>query len=100
IHRYFERSSRGYFASKCPNVKCPRHRSGVILPLEFAENPYRVIGQGANGRYYLKCPRCAARISDPQEGFYDHKPGGAEYVGFQISQLLKGEDYLNTEIMP
>lgn len=101
INRWFEKhSTQGYFATRCPDLGCPNSRAGIILPLEFAEHHKRVIGQDIGGRYYLRCPRCGARIQDPMDGYYHHRVPNAEWRGFQFSQLLKGDDFLNTELMP
>lgn len=103
INRWFERhSTRGYWATQCPDAGCPSHKSGIILPLEFAERFERVIGQDAQGWYYYRCPSCGARISDTevQTGWYHHERPGAEWTGYQFSQLLKGEEWLNRELMP
>jgi uncharacterized C2H2 Zn-finger protein len=103
INRWFERhSTQGYWASQCPDPGCEKHKSGIVLPLEFAENLKRVIGQDRNGRFYYRCPRCGAYLSDDQTqtGWYNHLNPKAEWQGFQFSQLLKGEDWLNSELMP
>lgn len=104
IHKLFMRSTQGYFATRCPDVKCARHKDGVVLPLEFVDNPANIIGQDPHtGWYYLRCPKCGARIADPQEGFYRHAlklADAEEGWGFQFSQFLKGEGYLNGVIMP
>lgn len=100
IHRWYERSSAGVWHTRCPDVSCSLHKGGIPLPYEFAENHTRVIAQRRDGRYYLKCPRCGARIRDPQDGYYVHARPNAPWRGYQFSQLLKGEDYLNAMIMP
>lgn len=102
IHRYFLDSTQGYWATPCPDRKCRRSRSGIILAREFAESPGRVVGRREDGRYYLKCPTCGAHIHDDaqQHGFYVHENPGALWLGYHFSQLVKGEDFLNTEIMP
>lgn len=100
IHSYFERSTRGYWHTHCPDEHCPLHEAGIPLPLEFAENHTRVIGRMRDGRYYLRCPRCGARIRDAQDGHYHHQQPDAMWRGYQFSQLLKGEEYLNSMIMP
>lgn len=102
IHRYFLDSTQGYWATPCPDRKCRRSRSGIVLAREFAESPGRVVGRRDDGRYYLKCPTCGAHITDDmqQQGFYIHENPGALWTGFHFSQLVKGEAFLNTEIMP
>ncbi|MCD0168014.1 phage terminase large subunit family protein [Deinococcus sp. 23YEL01] len=102
IHRYFLDSTQGYWATPCPDRKCRRSRSGIVLAREFAESPGRVVGRRDNGRYYLRCPTCGAHITDnmQQSGFYVHENPGALWLGYHFSQLVKGEDFLNTEIMP
>lgn len=102
IHRYFLDSTQGYWATPCPDRKCRRSRSGIVLPREFAESPARVVAQRDDGRYYLRCPTCGAHITDDmqQSGFYVHENPGALWLGYHFSQLVKGEDFLNTEIMP
>ena len=102
IHRYFLDSTQGWWATPCSDVKCRRNRSGIMLAREFAENLGRVIGQEDSGRYYLRCPRCGARITDDMQaqGFYIHENPGAQWTGYQFSQLVKGEDFLNNDIMP
>ena len=104
IHKLFMRSTQGYFASRCPDVKCKRHKDGVVLPLEFIDNPANIISQDPHtGWYKLRCPTCGAHIHDPQNGFYQHQLGleqAEEGWGFQFSQFLKGEGYLNGVIMP
>lgn len=100
IHLWFTLSTQGYWRSRCPDIKCTMHQEGIVLPTEFAQEPARVVGRTNTGRYYLRCPRCGARIPDPQDGFYRHENPDAEWRGYQFSQLLKGEDYLNTQIMP
>ncbi|ABW35101.1 Phage terminase large subunit (GpA) (plasmid) [Deinococcus geothermalis DSM 11300] len=102
IHRYFLDSTQGYWATPCPDHKCRRSRSGIILAREFAESPGRVVGRRDDGRYHLKCPTCGAHITDDmqQRGFYIHENPGALWLGYHFSQLVKGEDFLNTEIMP
>ncbi len=102
IHRYFLDSTQGWWATPCPDVKCRRHRSGIMLAREFADKVGNVVGQDDSGRYYLRCPRCGARITDDmqQSGFYIHENPGAQWTGFHFSQLVKGEDFLNNDIMP
>lgn len=102
IHRYFLESTQGYWATPCPDHKCYRSRAGIVLALEFAENPSRVVGQDESGRYYLRCPTCGARLTDDlqQHGFYVHQEPDAQWIGYHFSQLIKGEDFLNQEIMP
>lgn len=102
IHRYFLDSSQGWWATPCPDAKCRRSRSGIMLAREFAEGVGRVVGQDDSGRYYLRCPRCGARIMDETQahGWYIHENPGAQWTGFQFSQLVKGEAFLNNDIMP
>lgn len=102
IHRYFLDSTQGWWATPCPDHKCRRSRTGVILAREFASNPGKVIGRRDDGRYYLKCPTCGAHITDDmqQRGFYIHENPEAMWLGYHFSQLVKGEDHLNTFIMP
>lgn len=102
IHRYFLDSTQGYWLTHCPDKKCSRHRAGISLAREFAENHSRVVGRHGNGRYYLRCPVCGAHIDDEAilHGHYHHEQPDALWVGYHFSQLIKGEDFLNTEIMP
>lgn len=100
IHRWFLESTQGYWSTRCPELGCPHSRIGIILPLEFAENPARVVRRGSSGRWYLCCPRCGAHIHDAQDGFYRHMNPDSNWRGYHFSQLLKGEDYLNGIIMP
>lgn len=102
IHKFFMDSTQGWWTVPCPDPGCSRHKAGIVLPREFAENVGRVIGQEDSGWYYLKCPKCGARIHDDQQqrGWYAHEKPGAQWLGYQFSQLGKGEGFLNTEIMP
>ena len=102
IHAFFLESTQGWWTVPCPDPGCRRHQAGIILPREFAENHARVIGQEDSGWYYLKCPRCGARLPDAQQqhGWYGHENPGAQWLGYQFSQLGKGEGFLNSEIMP
>lgn len=102
IHRFFLESTQGWWTVPCPDLGCRRHSSGIVLPREFAESPSRVIGQEDSGWYYLKCPHCGARLPDEQQqrGWYHHEAKDAQWLGFQFSQLGKGEGFLNSEIMP
>lgn len=102
IHRYFMDSTQGWWAVRCPDLGCLKHLTGIILPQEFAQRPGRIVRQDGSGRYYLCCPRCGARIDDAAvlNGFYIHENPGAEWIGYQFSQLVKGESFLNSDIMP
>jgi hypothetical protein len=102
IHKFFLESTQGWWSVPCPDTACSRHTGGIVLPREFAESVGRVVGQEKSGWYYLKCPKCGARIHDDaqQRGWYEHENPGAQWTGYQFSQLGKGEGFLNSEIMP
>lgn len=100
IHRFFMDSTQGWWVTLCPDQGCLHSREGINLPREFAANVGNVIGRDASGWYYVRCPRCGARIEDLGKGYYHHENPGAQWLGFHVSQLIKGEGFLNTEIMP
>lgn len=92
IDRWFQRSTMNYWRTPCPNPACKNHTRGIVMPLRWPE----VVGQEGQ-RLYYRCPDCGWEIPDEvltKEGWYAPENPGAEWEGYQFSQILKGTRYL------
>ena len=83
----------GLVGGQCPNVKCFKH-----VPASSCRASLRRIrgGSWAAGRRAAttSSARAAARIwtdAAVKTGFYVHENPGAQFTGYQFSQLIKGE---------
>lgn len=92
IDRWFQRSTMNYWHTPCPNPACKLHREGIPMPLRWPE----VVGRDGD-RLYYRCPECKTEIPDEvltRVGWYVPRNPGAEWEGYQFSQILKGTRYL------
>ena len=92
IHRYFERSTMNYWRTPCPNAACTNHTKGLIMPLRWPE----IVRHTPDGLRYA-CPDCGRLITDEHlfnHGWYQEEQPGAEWDGYQFSQILKGNRFL------
>ena len=92
IDRWFQRSTMNYWRTPCPNPACKNHTRGIVMPLRWPE----VVGQDGD-RLHYQCPDCKWEIPDEvllKHGFYVPENPGAEWEGYQFSQILKGNRYL------
>jgi hypothetical protein len=92
IHRYFERSTMNYWRTPCPNHRCPNHSRGIIMPLRWPD----VVKITPDGPRYC-CPDCGSLMDDEHittQGWYQPEQDGAEWEGYQFSQILKGNAFL------
>lgn len=88
IHARFMDGDQRYWHSKC--LCGPNPEDWVCLPLHW---PECVVDTGEEVFYV--CPKCNARINNPQNGqFVAHNPGG-KYPSFHISQLIS--DYITPQ---
>jgi len=89
IHRYFERSTMNWWRTPCSNAACKNHTKGMILPLLWPE----IVRETPDGLRYA-CPECGRVIEDEwmfSQGWYQPEQPGAEWEGYQFSQILKGQ---------
>jgi hypothetical protein len=77
IHSRFLRGDQRYWHVKC---LCP---DGFIPSETFPE-----CVAVTKKEVYLRCPKCKARIHDPQNGRYVAHNPGADYPSFHISQFI------------
>ena len=92
IHRYFERSTMNYWRTPCPNAACTNHTRGIVMPLRWPE----IVKHTPDGLRYA-CPDCGRLITDEHlfnTGWYQEENPGAEWTGYQFSQVLKGNRFL------
>ena len=92
IHRYFERSTMNYWRTPCPNAACKNHTGGIIMPLRWPD----IVRHTPDGLRYA-CPDCGRAITDEHlftSGWYQPEQPGAEWEGYQFSQVLKGNRFL------
>ncbi len=92
IDRWFQRSTMNYWRTPCPNPACKLHHEGIVMPLRWPD----VVGRDGS-RLYYQCPECKTEITDDvllKHGFYVPENPGAEWEGYQFSQILRGNRYL------
>lgn len=78
----FDLGTRHIWRSKCTPSICP---DGIDLARTF---PDCVVEDKTKGLLYLRCPKCKATIKDPQNGRFVPENNGAEYISYNVSQLV------------
>lgn len=92
IDMWFQRSTMNYWRTPCPNMHCKNHTKGIILPLRWPD----CVGKEGKRVYYC-CPDCGTEIPDQwllMQGWYQPEVPGAHWEGYQFSQILKGNGFL------
>jgi len=92
IDRWFQRSTMNYWRTPCPNSACRHHSEGIVMPLHWPD----IVSQ-RDGDLHYQCPHCSSPIPDDvlmKRGWYAPENPGAEWEGYQFSQVLKGNRFL------
>ncbi|GEM48647.1 phage terminase large subunit family protein [Deinococcus cellulosilyticus] len=92
IDMWFQRSTMNYWRTPCPSPHCKNHELGIIMPLRWPD----CVGREGKRVYYC-CPDCGTEIPDSwllMQGWYQPENPGALWEGYQFSQILKGNGFL------